>query len=253
MVQPFMAGWSHALLEVAALEPGQHVLDIACGTGVVTRLAASRVGSGGAVVGVDLNAGMLALARMLPLQAGTAVIAWHATDATTLPWAEATFDEVLCQQGLQFFPDQPGVLRAMRRVVRPTGRVVLSVWRSLEHCPWQRAVATALERHVSAAAAAPLHAPFALGEEADALRTLLTGAGFRRVHLWIESRLTRYGSPEALVPGFLAATPVAACIASLEDTTRAALVRDVLTALRSYCDDDGLAVPMETHVVVATP
>src|SRR4029453_6359690 len=142
IVQAFMQGWTHALLDVATLGAGARVLDVGCGTGVVARQAAGRVGKEGDVVGVDLNAGMLAMARMLPQSSG-ASIEWKEGNVTALPFPEASFDVVLCQQGLQFFPEKPAALREMRRVLVPTGHLVLSVWRRISHCPWQPHVADA--------------------------------------------------------------------------------------------------------------
>ncbi|HEY5864240.1 MAG TPA: class I SAM-dependent methyltransferase [Candidatus Tectomicrobia bacterium] len=250
IVQPFMAGWAYALVEAAAIAWGSRVLDVACGTGVVTWLAADRVGSEGMVVGADLNASMLATARTLPPPPAAARIEWWQGNATDLPWPDATFDRVLCQQGLQYFADPLGALQAMRRVLGPAGRLLLSVWRRIERCPWQQALVQALEHQGLIDTAASLRAPFALGD-AEAVRALCTRAGFRTVHLRIESRLTRYPALEVLVPGFLAATPAAEAIAALDPTTRTTLFSEVITRVRSYVDDDGLAVPMEAHVVVA--
>ena len=250
IVQAFMTEWTNALLEMAALARGARVLDVACGTGVVTRQAAQRVGVGGYVVGVDLNAGMLATARTLPQPPDATPIEWREGNAAALPFPDAAFEVVLCQQGLQFFPDKPRALRDMRRVLVPTGRLVLSVWRGLPHCPWQRAVAAALERHVSAEAAANIRAPFALGDAAE-LRALLTGAEFRTVHIRIESQMIRHASLEEFVPGYLSATPVAGVLATLEEPTRAAILQEVKTLLHAYVDDDGLAVPIEAYIIVA--
>src|SRR5260370_25850928 len=138
--------WARSLVETAALRPGERVLDVACGTGVVTRLAAKRVGAGGKVVGLDLNAGMLEVAR-----SRAPAIEWREGSATELPLPDAAFDAVLCQQGLQFFPDRPAALREMRRVLVPGRRLALSVWRSLQGSPGHRALADALEPHIGPA------------------------------------------------------------------------------------------------------
>jgi ubiquinone/menaquinone biosynthesis C-methylase UbiE len=249
IVQAFMQGWTHALLDVATLTAGARVLDVAYGTGVVTRQAASRVGQHGHVVGVDLNAGMLAMARMLPQSAGPP-IEWKEGNVTALPFPEASFDVVLCQQGLQFFPDKPVALRDMRRVLTPTGHLVLSVWRHISHCPWQRAVADALERHVSMDAAQGIRGAFALGDREE-LRALVGAAGFRTIRVRIDSQMIRYPSLDEFVPGYLSATPVAGMIAKLDQSTRAAILQEVKTSLRPYVDDDGLAAPIEAHVLVA--
>jgi SAM-dependent methyltransferase len=107
------APWAADLITVAALPVGARVLDVACGTGIVARLAAPHVGQTGQVRGMDLNPRMLAVARALPSTPG-APITWQARNAVALPFPEATFDRVLCQQGLQFFSDR---LAAKREIL----------------------------------------------------------------------------------------------------------------------------------------
>jgi ubiquinone/menaquinone biosynthesis C-methylase UbiE len=112
------------LLEQAALVPGERVLDVACGTGVVTRQAADAVRPTGRVAGLDLSAEMIEVAASLPARPGC-VPGWRQGDAGTLPYRDETFDVVLCQMGLMFFPDRAAALREMRRVLVPGGRVVV--------------------------------------------------------------------------------------------------------------------------------
>ena len=143
---PYMIGpWAPELIDLAALRPGEHLLDLACGTGVVARLAAPRVGPTGRVTGIDFNAGMLAVARALPRPSGP-TIAWLEGSAVAMDLPDASIDVILCQQGLQFFPDKLAALREMHRVLVPGGRVLLSVWKSAG--PYNIAVAEALEQHV---------------------------------------------------------------------------------------------------------
>jgi len=123
--------WACDLVETAAVQAGERVLDVACGTGVVARVAASRVGKAGHVVGVDVNEGMLGMARTVPPSLGT-TITWQQGDAAALPLPNAAFDVVLCQQGLQYFPQREAALREMARVLVPGGRLALSVWRPIE-------------------------------------------------------------------------------------------------------------------------
>ena len=146
IVPAVTALWAADLVEWAAPGPGERVLDVACGTGVVARLAAEGVGAG-RVVGLDINAGMLAVARSLPPRAGLP-IEWHEGSALSMPFPDAAFDLVLCQLGLQFFPDRPAALREMRRVLSPSGRLGLSVYSSIEHDPVAYALADALDRHL---------------------------------------------------------------------------------------------------------
>ena len=250
IVQAFMQGWTHALLETANLAAGARVLDVACGTGVVARLVATRIGQKRRVVGVDLNTGMLATARMLPQSPTGVAVEWREGNVTALPFPEATFDAVLCQQGLQFFPDKPAALRDMHRVLVPTGQLVLSVWRGIAHCPWQRSVADALERHVSSEAAMGIRGAFALADKEE-LRTLITAAGFRAVRIRIDSQVIRYPSLKEFVSGYLSATPVAKVAANLDEPKRLAVLREIETSLQGHLDDEGLAAPIEAHFVVA--
>src|SRR5215510_9620836 len=143
--------WAPLLVDAARLTAGERVLDVACGTGVVTRIAANRVGPTGHVVGVDLNPGMVGVARSLPVPIG-ASIEWLERSALDLRLEDASFDVVLCQQGLQFFPDKGVALREMRRVLDRGGRLALSVWNGVG--AYHRAVGDALARFISTEAAA---------------------------------------------------------------------------------------------------
>jgi ubiquinone/menaquinone biosynthesis C-methylase UbiE len=249
MMSAFGNAWGQDLVEIAAPGTGHRVLDLACGTGAVARAAATHVGTTGHVVGLDLNPAMLAMARAIPHQDGPP-IEWREGDATALPFAEATFDLVCCHQGLQFFPDRSAALREMRRVLAPSGRLALGVWRRLEHQPFYAALTDALERYVGAQAAASLRAAFTLGDAHD-IRALVADAGFHEIHIRIRSRLTRWPSLEDYVFGYLAGSPMAPAVAALDDTARHAMLGHITTVLQSYVDDDGLAAPWESHVVTA--
>ena len=119
--------WPEAMLDAAAVAVGQRVLDVACGTGVLARAAASRVTPGGSVVGVDLDAGMLAVAARLAPK-----VAWRRANASTLPFPERCFDAVLSQFGLMFFVERPAAIAEMLRVLKPGGRIAVAVWGALE-------------------------------------------------------------------------------------------------------------------------
>ena len=138
--------WAADLIDRAAPRPGERVLDVACGTGVVSRLAAERTGSG-RVVGLDINADMLAVARSLSPGAGPS-IEWYEGSALAMPFPDASFDLCMCQLGLQFFPDRSTAMREMFRVLQTGGRVALSVFSALERTPVSNALAEALDRHL---------------------------------------------------------------------------------------------------------
>jgi len=249
LVPTLFTPWAEDLVDRMALRPGERVVDVACGTGIVARLAAHRINPGGAVTGLDLNPGMLSVARSLPPPADV-TMEWREGSAMTLPFANATFNVVLCQQGLQFFPDRLAALREMYRVLVPGGRLGLSVWRPLRQNPYMAALGDALERRVNAEVATGMRTVCSMGD-AEALRSLLLQAGFRDARISIQILVMRFASVETFVPGQFAATPFAGTIAALDANARSALLEDVRMALRSYAEDAGVAVPNEAHVAVA--
>src|SRR5262249_55891612 len=155
---PAVATAYEEFVALAALHGGERVLDVACGTGGVTRRVAEAVGAAGKVVGLDVNEAMLSMARTVPQRHDGPPIEWHHGDAAALPLPAAAFDVVLCQFGLEFFADRAAGLREMARVLVPGGRLVLRVWRALERQPFYVALIEALERHVRAGARAPIPA-----------------------------------------------------------------------------------------------
>ena len=124
--------WAKLLLDEVNLRPGEAVLDVATGPGTVARLAAARLGPRGRVVATDIAPLMLDIAKAKPAIAGAAPIEYLESPAAPLAIPNGTFDSVLCQQGLQFFPDRPGALREMHRVLKPNGRAAIAVWTELE-------------------------------------------------------------------------------------------------------------------------
>jgi ubiquinone/menaquinone biosynthesis C-methylase UbiE len=187
LVPAITSVWAVDLVERARPKPAEAVLDIACGTGVVARLAAERVKTG-RIVGLDFNAGMLAVARSRP-NAG-APIEWFEGSAIELPFSDASFDLVLCQLGLQFFPDRPLALREMKRVLSPSGRVALSVYGPIEHTPAAYAFVQALDRHLGPQASKIKRAEH-IFSETDEVGTLAIEQGFDRS----PSRRLRSASP----------------------------------------------------------
>jgi SAM-dependent methyltransferase len=243
LVPSIFEPWAQGLVDLAEPRPGEHVLDAACGTGVVARAAATRVGPDGTVTGVDVNAGMLATARSTDT-----VISWRHADVTALPFPDDTFDLVLCQQGFQFMADRDAAARELRRVLARPGRLALSTWRAIDRSPGYAAFADALDRH--AGAGGIMRAPFAFGDR-EPLRSLLLGAGFDRVRIVIDVKLCRFPSVDEFLRFEVLASPLAEPVGRLDAEERDALVADLEDVLDPYVDDDGLALPIESHVALA--
>jgi ubiquinone/menaquinone biosynthesis C-methylase UbiE len=170
-VPALFAGWPDRLADAAHVRPGQRVLDVACGTGVLARGVAARVGAEGSVVGLDINDGMLAVARR-----SIAPIEWREGRAEELPFEDASFDAVVSQFGLMFFEDRAQALREMMRVLKPGGLMAVAVWDSLDHTPGYGAMVALLQRLFGDEAANRLRAPFVLGNKTS-LQNLFAEAG----------------------------------------------------------------------------
>ena len=245
--------WARVLLEYAAPQSGERVLDMACGTGIVTRHVAPMVGAAGQVVGLDISPAMLAVARALPAPGGAA-IEWQEGNALTLGLPDAAFDLVLCHQGLQFFPDRAAAVREMRRVLRNGGRVALSVWQDLQHHPVFAAVYEATARRLNAPISA-VALPFSFGD-AEALRALLSAAGFQRITITPQSLQANFPAPERFVHlAVLGSAATVPTFAQLDTAARATLVEAVTleseATVHHYREGDRLIFPMSTHIAVA--
>jgi ubiquinone/menaquinone biosynthesis C-methylase UbiE len=145
LVPTITSVWAADVIDRAKPQPSETVLDIACGTGAVTRLAAGRVLTG-RVVGLDFNVAMLSVARSMG-SIGTP-IEWREGTALSLPFEDGTFNLVLCQLGLQFFPDRLRAPREIMRVLAPSGRVALSVYSAIERTPAAYAFVRALDHRL---------------------------------------------------------------------------------------------------------
>jgi len=169
---------------------------------------------------------------------------WVQATAGRLPFPEGSFEVVCCQLGLQFFPDRSAALAEMARVLVPGGRLVVMVWRSIDHSPGFEVLAAALDRHIGSAAGAMMRAPFGLGDE-GALRGLVAGAGFGEVAVDRQAGVVRFGSARELVVAYGAGSPLAGPIGGTGPAARAGLVAEVQAALEGWQGAVGLAFPIE--------
>ncbi len=234
-----------ALLEAAGLHRGERVLDVACGTGVVTRLAAEQVGSSGAVAGLDINPAMLAVARSV--SSSGAAIEWHEASAESLPLADGSFDVVLSSLGLQFVPDKASALREMRRVLAPGGRLAIATVGPTP--PLFAILEQALVRHLKPEVAAFMRVVFSLHEPQE-LETLTSGAGFRDVEVRSTTLTLTLPGPADFLWQYVHSTPLAAAVEQIDDAGRVALEGDVVTGWRSFVKGGALADDL--NVVLTT-
>ncbi len=234
------------LLETADLRPGERVLDVACGTGVATRLAAERVGEKGTVAGLDLNPGMLAVADSVTPP--DMAVAWHQGRAESMPLPDAAFDVILCQLGLQFVADKPAALREMHRVQAPGGRLIVGVAGPTP--PPFMVLAEALAEHINPQISRFAHAVFSL-HDPDELRELVSGAGFADVAIQTDARTLPLPTPREFLWQYVHSTPLADAVTQADDARRAALERDVVAGWQPFVKDGGMAMTARMVTVTA--
>jgi SAM-dependent methyltransferase len=245
------------VLGCAAPEPGDRCLDLACGTGVVARALAARVGPAGRVVGVDVNPMMLEVARTVSAPEEPR-IEWCQGDATDLDLADRSFDVVSCQQALQFFPDRAAGAREMKRVLVPGGRAVVAVWEGIDRHPMYEALADAEEPHLAALGVEltreELIAPFTLGDAHD-LRDLLAGAGFEDVRVVQRSIDARFATPERFVErmefAYAAVIPQFAESPEAFEAYLDVVTKETTGIVERYRQGDHIVVPMHANVAIA--
>jgi ubiquinone/menaquinone biosynthesis C-methylase UbiE len=223
--------------------PGQAVLDVACGTGVVATEAADRMGGRGRVVGLDLNQGMLTVAGRLRPD-----IRWRQGDAAELPFDAGSFDVVLCQAALMFFPDRAAALREMARVAADGGTVAVQVWDRLEAQAGYQPFFEVVVRHAGEEAMDLWSSYWALGDP-ELVAALFEAAGLRITAARTREGAVRFASADDLVRTEVEGTPIGERIGA-EVYSR--LLEDARTTLRRFVIGDGrFEAPIQGHLVVA--
>jgi ubiquinone/menaquinone biosynthesis C-methylase UbiE len=244
-VPALFAEWSPRLTEIAGVEAGDHVLDVACGTGIAARTAADIVGTDGRVVGVDLNEAMLAVAARVRPE-----LEWRQGDAARLPFSDGEFDAVLCQMALMFFPDRARALREMRRVVRPGGTVAVCVPASLDAQPAYGPFVEMAARHAGPEAVALLSAYWVCGD-LDELALVFESAGLRITRATTVPGIARFASPEEFVVTEVESTPLAERISG---HVYGRIRSDAAAVLHPFITPNGtLDAPLVGHLVAARP
>ncbi len=238
---------STVLLRAADLKPGERVLDVACGTGVVTRLAAERVGPEGAVTGVDIAPDMIEVARSVPA-AGAPAIDWRIADAAALPLADGAFDVVLCQMGLMFMEDRATALAEMRRVLAPGGRVVVVTPGAIQ--PTFEIMESAIVEHISPELGRFVRAVFSM-HDPRVVGRLVTDAGFGRVTGDVSTVTLHLPPPAEFLWQYINLTPIGPAVAAAPEAARLAVERQVVEGWQPYVTAAGTTEGDQPMVVVA--
>lgn len=232
--------WPPQLAEAAGIGPGDRVLDVGCGTGVLAREAADRVGPDGGVTGLDVNETMLAVARQMRPD-----IEWRQGDVAGLPFDDASFDVVASQYMLMFIPDQVAALGEMWRVLAPGGRLCVAVWAD---SPGYVILSGIARRRISDEVADALFAGFTLGDKVKLL-DLFDAAGIADAQVDTRDGWARFASVDEFVrievKGWILAD-------SLDDTGYNTLLEEAREELKGFRDGgEAIAMPCNAHIVTA--
>ena len=248
VVPALFAGWAASLVEMVSPARDAHVLDVGCGTGVVTRAAHKYLGTAGRVSAVDNDRAMLQVAKEAADGLG-APIQWLEGDAARLPFGDSQFDIVYCQQALQFLADPLATLTEIRRVLRPGGRIALNTWRGVRDRGASQVLGGVLARHLGPDAARELNAPCGFGNP-EALGMLLSESGFTLLYSGVLVETLRVASAESLLDLASLITSLGPWLKDLTADARRRLVSDLDNTLNDSASGR-LAIPVEASVAIA--
>ncbi|MCP5115557.1 MAG: methyltransferase domain-containing protein [bacterium] len=228
------------LLELAGLSRGERVLDVACGTGLVSFPAAKVVGSQGSVVGTDISGGMIESARAEALACRMRHIRFERMDAEAIDFGDETFDAALCSLGLMYFPNPVAALRRMHGLLRPGGRAVVSVWGARNRCGWAGIFPT-----VDARVETDVCPMFFQFGDGDSLAGAMAAAGFDDVEVERLETTLHYRTAEEACEAAFAGGPVALAYSRFDAEVRESAEAEYVASIEPYRNGDGVRIPGE--------
>ena len=235
--------WAGPVADAAGIRTGNKVLDVGCGTGVLAREALRRVGREGQVIGLDLNGGMLAVAARAEPK-----IEWRQGDAASLPFEDASFDVVVSQFALMYFPDRVASLSQMWRTLAPGGRLGVAVWAPIERARGYQILVDIAARQCGGEAAGVLAAPFVLGDQTE-LAKLFVESGIPGASVALHEGSIRFPSVKEFIRIEVEGSPLADM---LSDDAMETLAAQSERALAEFVVPSGeIIMPMDAHVVTA--
>lgn len=245
LVPIIFAPWAHHLTDIAAIESGHNVLDVACGTGVTTRAALLEVGMTGTVTGLDHDEDMLAVASKK-----SPGITWQLGDAAALPFNDNSYDRVLCGFALMFISNRIAAIKEMLRACKHGGRAVVSIWAPLEHSKAYTALVRLTHQYAGARAAAILAAPWSLGVPGK-MDSLLLSAGVNEYECHERVGLARFPSVETFVEVHLRSAGV---FQGLDERKRKDILHAAKFALEAFTSPDGrITAELNANIFVISP
>ena len=225
------------------------ILEIAAGTGIVTKHLYETLPSDARLVVTDLNDAMLEIARQkIPADQR---IEWRAADAGALPFADGSFDTVVCQFGLMFFPDKPAALREIHRVLKPSGTLLFNVWGKLDDNPIAAAAHQVVTSFFHTDPPRFYTVPFGLHDE-QLVRGMLTDCGFSHVMCETVDIIGESESPESAARGLIFGSPISAQISERGTVDPTVIIHAVAARLATEGGGTPMRLPMRALVWTAT-
>ena len=233
------------LLQMAQLQPGEIIIDIACGTGLVSFAAAEKVGTNGLVLATDISDKMVEKSIATAKERNLTNMKFQRMDAENLDTADAMYDSALCALGLMYLPDPLKGLKEMYRVLKPGGRAVAAVWGQRDRCGWAE-IFEIVDRRVSSDVC-PMF--FALGNS-NMLRLNFAAAGFTDITSERVSTILLYTSGEEACGAAFAGGPVALPYFKFSENVKREVHAEYLESIKPFQREHGYAIPGEFVVAI---